>query len=92
MSVLRDFTLTVVKKDSLVSVVSEVKQRSERSQGFPFDSSDVKQRSEISQRFPFNSSEAKQRSEHSQRIHFNTSESKITVVSVVRYFILVATK
>ena len=49
MSVVRDFILTVVKKDSLVSVVSEVKQRSERSQRFPFNSSEAKHRSECSQ-------------------------------------------
>ena len=36
MSVVRDFILIVVK----------VKQRSERSQGFPFSSREVKQRSE----------------------------------------------
>ena len=52
--VVRDFILTVVKKDSVVSAVSEVKQRSESSQTF----------------------------------HFNSSESKSTVVSIVRYFIL----
>ena len=68
------------------------KHHSEHSQGYHFKSSEAKQRSERSQRFPFNSSEAKQRSERSQRIHFNTSESKITVVSVVKYFILVAAK
>ena len=49
MSVVRDFILTVVKKDSVVSVVSEVKQRSERSQIFHFNSSEIKQRSEYSQ-------------------------------------------
>ena len=49
MSVVRDFILTVVKKDSVVSVVSEVKQRSERSQIFHFNSSEVKQHSECSQ-------------------------------------------
>ena len=37
------FYLTVVKKDSVVSVVSEVKQRSVRSQIFHFYSSEVKQ-------------------------------------------------
>ena len=51
-----------------------------------------KHHSEHSQGYHFKSSEAKQRSERSQRFPFNTSESKITVVSVVRYFILVATK
>ena len=40
-----------------MSVVSEVKQRSERSQIFQFNSKEVKQCSERSQRFPFNSSE-----------------------------------
>ena len=49
MSVVRNLILTVVKKDSVVSVVSEVKQRSERSQIFHFNSSEVKQRSECSQ-------------------------------------------
>ena len=37
-------------------------------------------------------SEEKQRSERSQIFHFNSSESKNTVVSVVRYFILVVVK
>ena len=63
MSVARYFILTVVKKDSVVSVVCEVKQRSERSQIFHFNSSEVKYCSERSQRCPFNSSEVKQRSE-----------------------------
>ena len=66
MSVVRSFILTVVKKDSLVSVVSKVKQRSEGSQIFHLNSSEVKRCSERSQRFPFNSSEVKQRSECSQ--------------------------
>ena len=62
-----------MKKSSVVSVVRyfilivvKVKQRSERSQRFPFNSSEVKHRSERSQRFPFDSSEVKQRSECSQ--------------------------
>ena len=62
-----------MKKNSVVSVVRyfilivvKVKQRSERSQRFPFNSSEVKQRSECSQIFHFNSSEVKQRSECSQ--------------------------
>ena len=38
-SVVRDFILAVVKKDSVVSVVSEVKQRNERSQRVHFNSS-----------------------------------------------------
>ena len=42
-----------MKKNSVVSVVSEEKQRSERSQIFHFNSSEVKQRSERSQRFHF---------------------------------------
>ena len=42
MSVDRYFILTVVKKDSVVSVVSEVKQRSERSQIFHFNGSESK--------------------------------------------------
>ena len=49
MSVVRYFILTVVKKDSVVSVVSEVRQRSEGSQIFYFNSSEVRQRSECSQ-------------------------------------------
>ena len=49
MSVVKDFILTVVKKDSVVSVVSEVKQRNERSQIFHFNSSEIKQRSEFNQ-------------------------------------------
>ena len=56
MSIVRYFILIVVK----------VKQRSERSQRFPFGSSEVKQRSEHSQIFYFNSSEVKQHSECSQ--------------------------
>ena len=47
----------------------KVKQRSERNQRFPFNSSEVKQRSA-------RSSEEKQRSKRSQRFHFNSSESK----------------
>ena len=91
LSVVRVFILIVLK----------VKQRSERNQRFPFNTSEIKQRNEHSQRFPFNScevnvvsvlSEEKQRSERIQRFHFNSSESKNTVVSVVRYFILVAVK
>ena len=69
MSVVEDFVLTVVKKDSVASVVSEVEQRSERSQIFYFNSSEVKRCSECRQRFYFNSSEVKQRSKHSQRFH-----------------------
>ena len=49
MSVDRYLILTVMKKDNVVSVVSEVKQRSERSQIFHFNSSEVKQYSECSQ-------------------------------------------
>ena len=49
MSVVRDFILTVVKKDSVVSVVSEVKQFSELIQIFHFNICEVKQRSECSQ-------------------------------------------
>ena len=61
---------------TVVRVRSEVKQRSERSQRFRFNSSEVKQHSEHSQRFPFNSSEVKQPSECSQRYHFNSIEVK----------------
>ena len=42
-----------------MSVVSEEKQRSERSQVFHRNSSEVKQHSERSQRFHFNSNESK---------------------------------
>ena len=38
-----------MKKNGLVSVVSEEKQRSERSQIFHFNSSEIKQRSECNQ-------------------------------------------
>ena len=73
MSVVSDFNLTVVKKDSVVSVFGEVKQQSERSQIFHFNSSEVKQCRERSKRYYFKSSEVKQRSEDTQRIHFNSS-------------------
>ena len=63
MSLAKYFILTVVKKDSVGSVVCEEKQRSERSQIFHFNSSEVKYCSGRSQRCPFNSSEVKQRSE-----------------------------
>ena len=43
-----------------MSVVSEEKQRSERSQIFHFNSSEVKQRSERSQRFHFSVTYAKE--------------------------------
>ena len=56
MSVVTDFILIIMK----------VKQRSECSERFPFNSSEVKQRSELSQRFRFDSSEVKQRSVCSQ--------------------------
>ena len=55
-----------MKKNSVVSVVKyfilivvKVKQRSERSQRFPFNSSEVKQRSERSQIVQFSSGESK---------------------------------
>ena len=76
MSAVRYLILTSEKKDSLVSVVSEVKQCSEPGQIFHFNSSEVKLCSERSQGFPFNSSEAKQRNERSQMFHFNSGESK----------------
>ena len=41
-SVVRYFILIVVKKNSVVSVASEEKQRSESSQIFDFNSSEVK--------------------------------------------------
>ena len=59
MSVVRDFILTVVKKGRVVSVVSEVKQRSKRNQIVHFNSSEVRQYTERSQRFHFKSSESK---------------------------------
>ena len=52
-----------------MSVVSEEKQRSKRSQIFHFNSSEVKQRMSVV-------SEEKQRSERSQIFHFNSSEIK----------------
>ena len=55
-----------VRQRRNMSVVSEEKQRSERSQIFHFNSSEIKQHSECSQIFHFNSSEVKQRSECSQ--------------------------
>ena len=42
MSVVRDFHVIVVKKGSIVSVVSEEKQRSEPSQIFPFNTGESK--------------------------------------------------
>ena len=57
MRVVRDFSLIVVKG----------KQRSERSQRFPFKSSDVKQRIERSPILYLNSSEIKQHSERGQQ-------------------------
>ena len=42
MSVVRDFHLTVVKKESVVSVVNEVEQRGKRSQTVHFNSSESK--------------------------------------------------
>ena len=59
-----------MKKTSFVSVVRyfifivvKIKQRSKRSDIFPFNSSEEKQRFECSQIFHFNSSEVKERSE-----------------------------
>ena len=49
MSEFIDLKLLVVKKNSVVSVASEEKLRSEHSQIFSFISSEVKQRSECSQ-------------------------------------------
>ena len=69
---------------SVVSVLSEEKERSECSQRFHFNSSEVSVVSVLS--------EEKEGSECSQRFHFNSSETKNTVVSIVRYFILVVLK
>ena len=66
MSVFRELPLTVVKKDSVVSVVSEVEHRSECSEIVHFISSEVKQCSERSQRYSYNSSEVKQCREFSR--------------------------
>ena len=55
-----------MKKNSVVSVVNEEKQRSECSQRFHFNSTELKQCSERSQRFPFKSRGVKQRSECSK--------------------------
>ena len=60
MSVVRDFHIIVAIKNTVVSVVSEEKQRSECSPIFHFNSTEVKQRSERSKRFQLNSSESKQ--------------------------------
>ena len=62
-----------------MSVVSEEKQRSERSQIFHFNNSEVKRRSERSQIFHFNNSEVKWRSERSQRFHFSVTYPKKVV-------------
>ena len=62
----------------------KVNWRSERSERFLFNSSEVSVVSVLS--------EEKEGRECSQRFHFNSSESKNTVVSVVRYFILVVSK
>ena len=51
--------------------------------------SEEKQRSERSQIYDFNSNEVKHRSECSKIFHFNSSKQN-SVVSVVRYFILIA--
>ena len=51
-----------------MTVFSEEKQRSERSQRFPFNGSEVKLHSVVT--------EVKQHSEHSQIFHFNNSEVK----------------
>ena len=45
MSVVKDFHLRLVKQNSVVSVVNEEKQHSERCPIFHFNSSEVKQRS-----------------------------------------------
>ena len=59
MSVVRYFVSIVVKKDSIVCIVSEVKERSDPSQGFLFTSSEVKQCSEGTERFHFGSGETR---------------------------------
>ena len=74
MNVVRDFILIVVK----------VKERIERSQRFPFNSSDASAMSVLS--------EEKQLRKRRQRFHFKSSESENTVWSVVRYFILIVVK
>ena len=74
MNVVRDFILIVVK----------VKERIERSQRFPFNSSDVSAMSALS--------EEKQLRKRRQRFHLKSSESENTVWSAVRYFILVVVK
>ena len=48
-NVVKYFILIVVKENSFVSVVSEEKQLSERSQIFPFNGSQVQQRSDCIQ-------------------------------------------
>ena len=66
MSLVKDFHFTIVKKDNVVSVVSEVKQGSERNETVHLNIVKVKQCSERSQRFPINSSEEMERGERSQ--------------------------
>ena len=73
MSAFRYFILTVVNKDSVMSVVSEVKQRSERSQIFNFNKSEVKQCLSVVRDFILIVEKVKDRSGHSQRFKFNSS-------------------
>ena len=56
-----------------ILMVVQVKERSERSQRFLFNSSEERQHSERSQIFPFNSGESKTVFEHSQRFSFKSS-------------------
>ena len=65
----------------LILIVVKVKQSSERSQRFPFNSSEINQRSGVL-------SEEKQRSDRSQIFHFRTRERN-SVVSEVRGFLLI---
>ena len=59
MNVVRDFHFNSSEERQRSDLVSEVKQRSERSQRFHLNNSEGKQRSERSQRFHFNSSATK---------------------------------
>ena len=56
-----------------MSVVSEVKQRSERSQTFNFNKSEVKQCLSVVRDFILIVEKVKDRSGHSQRFKFNSS-------------------
>ena len=100
-SVVKDLVLIVVKlkprsqrnqrfllnssEVRVVSVPSEEKQRSYRSQISKLSSSEVKQRGDWNQRFPFNSTEVKQPSERTQGFTFNSCEGKQRSVVKIKH-------